>query len=95
MDYYDLMPHQATTLACLTLALATLPGCASLAPSTADPAVAATSAAAPASATRAAPSPEPPPPAQSALTARLKDDYAAFLAAGKGEKAGKTDAKIL
>ena len=71
MDYYDLMPHQATTLACLTLALATLPGCASLAPSTADPAVAATSAAAPASATRAAPSPEPPPPAQSALTARL------------------------
>ena len=30
-----------------------------------------------------------------ALTARLKDDYAAFLAAGNGEKAGKTDAEIL
>jgi len=30
-----------------------------------------------------------------ALTARLKDDYAAFLAAGNGEKARKTDAEIL
>jgi len=66
MDYYDLMPYPAAALACLTLALAALPGCASLTSSAPPPALAA---AAPASATQAAPEPTPPP--QSALTGRL------------------------
>ncbi len=66
MDYYDLMPYPAAALACLTLALAALPGCASLT-SSAPPA--ALAAAAPASATPGAPEPAPPP--QSALTGRL------------------------
>ena len=71
MDYYDLMPNPATTLACLALALAALPGCAPLATSAADPAITTASAAAPAAAAKPPP-PKPAPPAQSALTARLK-----------------------
>ena len=70
MDYYDLMPNPATTLACLALALAALPGCAPLATSAADPAITTASAAAPAAAAKPPP-PKPAPPAQSALTARL------------------------
>ena len=70
MDYYDLMPNPATTLACLALALAALPGCAPLATSAADPAITTASTAAPAAAAKPPP-PKPAPPAQSALTARL------------------------